>query len=182
MTLSILMMFLPFLLLQLHISPLTPSISTPIPLSGSFATPTTPTWTLTPPPLPQPPTHHNVIRSRIGSLKPRYIFNLSTTSDISTIPQSIVQALCDPHCKSTMDSEMYALTSNHTWILCILLHMPILFVIDGYTITSLKKKATLITIKDVLFLQAFLNSLILILITPSVMLSNLPQFVLFLAS
>lgn len=34
---------------------------------------------------------------------------------MSHIPRSTAQALCDPHWKSSMDVEMFALTSNRTW-------------------------------------------------------------------
>ncbi|KAJ9546910.1 LOW QUALITY PROTEIN: hypothetical protein OSB04_019453 [Centaurea solstitialis] len=53
--------------------------------------------------------------SRIGSLKPKQIFNLSVTSDISSIPQYTAQAMGDPHWWDAMDAEMAALLSNYTW-------------------------------------------------------------------
>lgn len=56
-----------------------------------------------------------VTRPRIWSLKPRHILNLSVTTEVSPIPRSIAQALCDPNWKIAMDFEMAALNSNHTW-------------------------------------------------------------------
>ncbi|KAJ9566603.1 hypothetical protein OSB04_002569 [Centaurea solstitialis] len=50
-----------------------------------------------------------------GSLRPKQIFNLSVTSDISPIPRSTSQAMCDPHWRTAMDAEMTALLSNYTW-------------------------------------------------------------------
>ncbi|KAJ9547665.1 hypothetical protein OSB04_020208 [Centaurea solstitialis] len=59
--------------------------------------------------------HPMTTRSRTGSLKPKQIFNLSVTSDISPIPRSTAQAMCDPHWRSAMDAEMAAILSNYTW-------------------------------------------------------------------
>ncbi|KAJ9552322.1 hypothetical protein OSB04_016367 [Centaurea solstitialis] len=59
--------------------------------------------------------HPMTTRSRTGSLKPKQIFNLAVTSDISPIPRSVAQAMCDPHWRAAMDAEMAALLSNHTW-------------------------------------------------------------------
>ncbi|KAJ9566010.1 hypothetical protein OSB04_001976 [Centaurea solstitialis] len=62
-----------------------------------------------------PSGHPMTTRSRTGSLKPKQIFNLSVTSDISPIPRSTAQAMCDPNWRAAMDAEMTALLSNHTW-------------------------------------------------------------------
>ncbi|KAJ9564021.1 hypothetical protein OSB04_009181 [Centaurea solstitialis] len=59
--------------------------------------------------------HPMTTRSRTGSLKPKQIFNLSVTSDISPIPRSTSQAMCDPHWRAAMDAEMAAILSNYTW-------------------------------------------------------------------
>ncbi|KAJ9548019.1 hypothetical protein OSB04_020562 [Centaurea solstitialis] len=59
--------------------------------------------------------HPMTTRSRTGSLKPKQIFNLSVTSDISPIPRSAAQAMCDPHWRAAMDAEMSAIISNYTW-------------------------------------------------------------------
>ncbi|KAJ9553280.1 hypothetical protein OSB04_017325 [Centaurea solstitialis] len=59
--------------------------------------------------------HPMTTRSRTGSLKPKQIFNLSVTSDISPIPRSPAQAMCDPHWRAAMDAEMAAILSNYTW-------------------------------------------------------------------
>ncbi|KAJ9540986.1 LOW QUALITY PROTEIN: hypothetical protein OSB04_027492 [Centaurea solstitialis] len=59
--------------------------------------------------------HPMTTRSRTGSLKPKQIFNLSVTSDISPIPRSTAQAMCDPHWRAAMDAEMAAILSNYTW-------------------------------------------------------------------
>ncbi|KAJ9537125.1 hypothetical protein OSB04_029858 [Centaurea solstitialis] len=59
--------------------------------------------------------HPMTTRSRTGSLKPKQIFNLSVTSDISPIPRSAAQAMCDPHWRAAMDAEMAAIISNYTW-------------------------------------------------------------------
>ncbi|KAJ9564516.1 hypothetical protein OSB04_000482 [Centaurea solstitialis] len=48
--------------------------------------------------------HPMTTRSRTGSLKPKQIFNLSVTSDISPIPRSPAQAMCDPHWRAAMDA------------------------------------------------------------------------------
>lgn len=58
--------------------------------------------------------HYMITRSRTGSQKPHQILNLSA-SYISPIPCSTFQDLCDPKLISTMDLEMAALQSNHTW-------------------------------------------------------------------
>ncbi|KAJ9565218.1 hypothetical protein OSB04_001184 [Centaurea solstitialis] len=39
----------------------------------------------------------------------------SVTSDISPIPRSAAQAMCDPHWRAAMDAEMSAIISNYTW-------------------------------------------------------------------
>ncbi|KAJ9565778.1 LOW QUALITY PROTEIN: hypothetical protein OSB04_001744, partial [Centaurea solstitialis] len=59
--------------------------------------------------------HPMTTRSRTSSLKPKQIFNLSITSDISPTPRSTAQAMCDPHWRAVMDAEMVVLLSNHTW-------------------------------------------------------------------
>ncbi|KAJ9539514.1 hypothetical protein OSB04_032247 [Centaurea solstitialis] len=59
--------------------------------------------------------HPMTTRSRTGSLKPKQIFNLSVTSDISPIPRSTAQAMCDPHWRAALDAEMAAIISNYTW-------------------------------------------------------------------
>ncbi|KAJ9542459.1 hypothetical protein OSB04_028965 [Centaurea solstitialis] len=59
--------------------------------------------------------HPMTTRSRTGSLKPKQIFNLSVTSDISLIPRSAAQAMCDPHWRAAMDAETAAIISNYTW-------------------------------------------------------------------
>ncbi|KAJ9546206.1 hypothetical protein OSB04_025913 [Centaurea solstitialis] len=59
--------------------------------------------------------HPMTTRSRTGSLKPKQIFNLLVTSDISPIPRSTAQAMCDPHWRAAMDAEMAAILSNYTW-------------------------------------------------------------------
>ncbi|KAJ9556522.1 hypothetical protein OSB04_011136 [Centaurea solstitialis] len=59
--------------------------------------------------------HPMTTRSCTGSLKPKQIFNLSVTSDISPIPRSPAQALCDPHWRAAMDAEMAAILSNYMW-------------------------------------------------------------------
>ncbi|KAJ9560701.1 hypothetical protein OSB04_005861 [Centaurea solstitialis] len=64
---------------------------------------------------PPTSTHPMTTRSRTGSLRPKQIFNLSVTSDISPIPRSIAQAMCDPHWRAAMDAEMAAIISNFTW-------------------------------------------------------------------
>lgn len=60
------------------------------------------------------PRHSMTTRSQTGSLKPRHIFNLSATTNISPIPCSTPQAMCDPNWKFSMDVEMDALCYNHT--------------------------------------------------------------------
>ncbi|KAJ9538099.1 LOW QUALITY PROTEIN: hypothetical protein OSB04_030832 [Centaurea solstitialis] len=70
----------------------------------------------TQPPAPAATSGHPMTtRSRTGSLKPKQIFNLSVTSDISPIPRSPAQAMCDPHWRAAMDAEMAAILSNYTW-------------------------------------------------------------------
>ncbi|KAJ9560758.1 LOW QUALITY PROTEIN: hypothetical protein OSB04_005918, partial [Centaurea solstitialis] len=64
---------------------------------------------------PPTSTHPMTTRSRTGSLRPKQIFNLSVTSDISPIPRSTAQAMCDPHWRAAMDAEMAAILSNFTW-------------------------------------------------------------------
>ncbi|KAJ9565343.1 hypothetical protein OSB04_001309 [Centaurea solstitialis] len=68
-----------------------------------------------PPALATTSGHPMTTRSRTGSLKPKQIFNLSVTSDISPIPRSAAQAMCDPHWRAAMDAEMAAIISNYTW-------------------------------------------------------------------
>ncbi|KAJ9557292.1 hypothetical protein OSB04_011906 [Centaurea solstitialis] len=72
---------------------------------GTSSTPSAPATTSS---------HPMTTRSCTGSLKPKQIFNLSITSDISPIPWSTAQAMCDPHWRATMDAEMATLLSNHT--------------------------------------------------------------------
>lgn len=87
---------------------------------SSYSTPDTPTTasstspTTSRSPSPSPSTHPMVTRSRTGSFKPKQIFNLSATTNISPIPQSTAQVLCDPNWKSAMDASMPGFTSNHT--------------------------------------------------------------------
>ncbi|KAJ9546692.1 hypothetical protein OSB04_019235 [Centaurea solstitialis] len=64
---------------------------------------------------PPTSTHPMTTRSRRGSLRPKQIFNLSVTSDISPIPRSTAQAMCDPHWRAAMDAVMAAILSNFTW-------------------------------------------------------------------
>ncbi|KAJ9567488.1 hypothetical protein OSB04_003454 [Centaurea solstitialis] len=95
-------------------------------VSSSQTPPTEPSGTASSPPASsevpsQPPApaatsgHPMTTRSRTGSLKPKQIFNLSVTSDISPIPRSTAQAMCDPHWRAAMDAEMTAILSNYTW-------------------------------------------------------------------
>ncbi|KAJ9552199.1 hypothetical protein OSB04_016244 [Centaurea solstitialis] len=84
------------------LSPIPP----PVEPSGTSSTPSTPTATFG---------HPMSTRSRTGSLKPKQIFNLSVTSDISPIPLSTAQAMFDPHWRAAMDAEMTAFLSNYTW-------------------------------------------------------------------
>ncbi|KAJ9564595.1 LOW QUALITY PROTEIN: hypothetical protein OSB04_000561, partial [Centaurea solstitialis] len=83
-----------------------PSQPPPAESSGTSSIPSAPAATSS---------HPMTTRSRTGSLKPKQIFNLSVTSDISPIPRSTAQAMCDPNWRAAMDAEMTALLSNHTW-------------------------------------------------------------------
>ncbi|KAJ9556167.1 hypothetical protein OSB04_010781 [Centaurea solstitialis] len=85
--------------------------------SGTSSSPSVPTAGLSQPPSVPAATssHPMTTRSRTGSLKPKQIFNLSVTSDISPIPRSTAQAMCDPHWRAAMDAEMAAIISNYTW-------------------------------------------------------------------
>ncbi|KAJ9540269.1 hypothetical protein OSB04_026775 [Centaurea solstitialis] len=110
---------------------LSPMVDTSSPLpaasvSSSQTPPAEPSGTSSSPPATseepsQPPApaatsgHPMTTRSRTGSLKPKQIFNLSVTSDISPIPRSTAQAMCDPHWRAAMDAEMTAILSNYTW-------------------------------------------------------------------
>ncbi|KAJ9545073.1 hypothetical protein OSB04_024780 [Centaurea solstitialis] len=85
--------------------------------SGTSSSPSVPSAGLSQPPSAPATTsgHPMTTRSRTGSLKPKQIFNLSVTTDISSIPRSIAQAMCDPHWRAAMDTEMAAILSNYTW-------------------------------------------------------------------
>ncbi|KAJ9562193.1 hypothetical protein OSB04_007353 [Centaurea solstitialis] len=85
--------------------------------SGTSSSPSVPSAGLSQPPSAPAATssHPMTTRSRTGSLKPKQIFNLSVTSDISPIPRSTTQAMCDPHWRAAMDAEMAAIISNYTW-------------------------------------------------------------------
>ncbi|KAJ9558152.1 hypothetical protein OSB04_012766 [Centaurea solstitialis] len=85
--------------------------------SGTSSSPYVPTTGLSQPhSVPAATSSHPMTtRSRTGSLKPKQIFNLSVTSDISPIPRSTAQAMCDPHWRAAMDAEMAAIISNYTW-------------------------------------------------------------------
>ncbi|KAJ9563615.1 hypothetical protein OSB04_008775 [Centaurea solstitialis] len=97
-----------------------PSASSPqpSPAESSGTTSSSPASSAEPsqPPAPAATSGHPMTtRSRTGSLKPKQIFNLSVTSDISPIPRSTAQAMCDPHWRAAMDAEMAAILSNYTW-------------------------------------------------------------------
>ncbi|CAI9298694.1 unnamed protein product [Lactuca saligna] len=135
---------IPLILSPSNPSPLVPPVDTSSPSNSSSFVPS-------PHVQPSAPSSNNhghpmITRSRTGSLKPRYLLNLSASS-ISPIPRSTYQALCDLNWKSAMVSEMEALQSNHTWDLVSPLLMQILLVVDGYIDTSLTLKAILINIK-----------------------------------
>ncbi|KAJ9563458.1 hypothetical protein OSB04_008618 [Centaurea solstitialis] len=84
--------------------------------SGTSSSPSTSSAEPSQPPAPAATSGHPMTtRSRTGSLKPKQIFNLSVTSDISPIPRSTAQAMCDPHWRAAMDAEMAAILSNYTW-------------------------------------------------------------------
>lgn len=78
-----------------------------------------PTPPLSTAPASNPPsssnTHPMTTHSQIGSLRPRRILNLSVMTDVSPIPRSTAQAMCDVNWKSSMDSEISALNHNHMW-------------------------------------------------------------------
>ncbi|KAJ9537518.1 hypothetical protein OSB04_030251 [Centaurea solstitialis] len=97
-----------------------PSASSPQPSpaesSGTTSSPSASSTEPSQPPAPAATSGHPMTtRSRTGSLKPKQIFNLSVTSDISPIPRSTAQAMCDPHWRAAMDAEMAAILSNYTW-------------------------------------------------------------------
>ncbi|KAJ9565668.1 hypothetical protein OSB04_001634 [Centaurea solstitialis] len=85
--------------------------------SGTSSSPSVPSAGLSQPPSAPATTsgHPMTTRSHTGSLKPKQIFNLSVTTDISPIPRSTAQAMCDPHWRAAMDAEMAAILSNYTW-------------------------------------------------------------------
>ncbi|KAJ9549163.1 hypothetical protein OSB04_021706 [Centaurea solstitialis] len=84
--------------------------------SGTSSSPSASSAEPSQPPAPAATSGHPMTtRSRTGSLKPKQIFNLSVTSDISPIPRSTAQAMCDPHWRAAMDAEMTAILSNYTW-------------------------------------------------------------------
>ncbi|KAJ9565039.1 hypothetical protein OSB04_001005 [Centaurea solstitialis] len=84
--------------------------------SGTSSSPSAPSAESSQPPAPAATSGHPMTtRSRTGSLKPKQIFNLWVTSDISPIPRSTAQAMCDPHWRAAMDAEMAAILSNYTW-------------------------------------------------------------------
>ncbi|KAJ9567646.1 hypothetical protein OSB04_003612 [Centaurea solstitialis] len=84
--------------------------------SGTSSSPSASSAEPSQPPAPTTTSGHPMTtRSRTGSLKPKQIFNLSITTDISPIPRSPAQAMCDPHWRAAMDAEMTAILSNYTW-------------------------------------------------------------------
>ncbi|KAJ9551722.1 hypothetical protein OSB04_015767 [Centaurea solstitialis] len=84
--------------------------------SGISSSPSASSTEPSQPPAPATTSGHPMTtRSRTGFLKPKQIFNLSVTSDISPIPRSTAQAMCDPHWRAAMDAEMAAIISNYTW-------------------------------------------------------------------
>ncbi|KAJ9536095.1 hypothetical protein OSB04_un000733 [Centaurea solstitialis] len=91
--------------------------SSPSPVAGPpAASSSAPSAEPSQPPAPTATSGHPMTtRSRTGSLKPKQIFNLSVTSDISPIPRSPAQTMCDPHWRAAMDAEMAAILSNCTW-------------------------------------------------------------------
>lgn len=96
--------------------PTLPSLLVP-PIENVVTQPPSPTNT-PPPHLHAPATtssHPMTTRFHTGSLKPHVFLNLYVTSDISFIPRSTTQAMCDPNWKSIMDADMSTLTNNHTW-------------------------------------------------------------------
>ncbi|KAJ9546650.1 hypothetical protein OSB04_019193 [Centaurea solstitialis] len=99
--------------------PAGPSASSPQPPPAESSGTTSSSASSAEPPQPPAPEatsgHPMTTRSRTGSLKPKQIFNLSVTSDISPIPRSTAQAMCDPHWRAAMDAEMAAILSNYTW-------------------------------------------------------------------
>ncbi|KAJ9547592.1 hypothetical protein OSB04_020135 [Centaurea solstitialis] len=104
---------------------LSPIVNTPSPppnngsstfVSSSQSPPTKPSGTSSTSSAPTAPSSLPMnTHSCTCSLKAKQIFNLSFTSDISPIPRSTAQAICDPHWRAAMDSEMSALLSNHMW-------------------------------------------------------------------
>ncbi|KAJ9565991.1 LOW QUALITY PROTEIN: hypothetical protein OSB04_001957 [Centaurea solstitialis] len=106
---------LPSLLWSL-LPPLRRLLPPPAKPSGTSSSPSASSAVPSQPPAPATTFGHPMTtRSRTGSLKPKQIFNLSITSDISPIPRSTAQAMCDPHWRAAMDAEMAAIISNYTW-------------------------------------------------------------------
>ncbi|KAJ9563084.1 hypothetical protein OSB04_008244 [Centaurea solstitialis] len=98
------------------LSPMVDVSSSQPPPAGSSGTSSSPSAVPSQPPAPAATSGHPMTtRSRTGSLKPKQIFNLLVTSDISPIPRSTAQAMCDPHWRAAMDAEMAAILSNYTW-------------------------------------------------------------------
>ncbi|KAJ9543513.1 LOW QUALITY PROTEIN: hypothetical protein OSB04_023220 [Centaurea solstitialis] len=92
-------------------------------------------------------THPMTTRSRTRNLKPRQILNLLAVSSLSPIPTSTTQAVCDPHWKEAMDSEMSALLFNHTWDLVLPPPMLTSLALDGCIVTSLTVRVILLATK-----------------------------------
>ncbi|KAJ9555155.1 LOW QUALITY PROTEIN: hypothetical protein OSB04_009769 [Centaurea solstitialis] len=90
--------------------------TSPTESSGTTSSPSASSADPSQPPAPAATSGHPMTtRSRTGSLNPKQIFNLSVTSDISPIPRSTAQAMCDPHWRAAMDAEMAPILSNYTW-------------------------------------------------------------------
>ncbi|KAJ9543614.1 hypothetical protein OSB04_023321 [Centaurea solstitialis] len=118
---------LPSLSPMVDTSSLAPDVDPSASVSSSQPPPAEPYGTSSSPFVPsaglsQPPSapattsgHPMTTRSRTGFLKPKQIFNLSVTTDISPIPRSTAHAMCDPHWRAAMDAEMVAILSNYTW-------------------------------------------------------------------
>ncbi|KAI0507419.1 hypothetical protein KFK09_013544 [Dendrobium nobile] len=69
-------------------------------------------------PVPPPPSHSMVTRSKTGSLKPKTIFNLiHTTKPITTDPTSYTEASKHSHWRTAMANEFLALQQQGTWCL-----------------------------------------------------------------